>query len=321
MITVVMPAYNAEQYIGAAIESILNQTFQDFELIIVDDGSTDQTRDIIQEYAGKDSRIRFLQSDHGGSSQARNIGIKKATRPWIAMMDADDISLPQRFEIQLAAAKEHPEIQAWGSAISHINRDGRILSTFTTGPTSLEEYHQYRAEGIPVRVFQQTLFASREAILKTELYDTRFIASQDLEFMDRLTDHTPLVCLPDVLLLYRLHSSSTSASKFFLQRKIAIYVYQRRLLKSRDNYDLTYDEFEEQYDNMAWWKSLERSRQNWQAYFYRRAGLSYGEHNYIQMAITLALAMILDPIMTIKRVWQQVFSSRGKMKDLQEQLS
>jgi len=115
MISIVMPAYNAEKYIAQAIESILNQTFQDFEFIIVNDGSTDNTLKIIEQYAAQDRRIRLVQIDHVGTSAAKNAGVEVAKSDWIAMMDADDISLPQRLEKQVQAAQKSPTVVVWGT--------------------------------------------------------------------------------------------------------------------------------------------------------------------------------------------------------------
>ena len=101
LVSVVMPVYNREMYVGAAIESILGQTFTDFELIIVDDGSTDQSVAIIQGY--RDPRIRLIRfSQNKGVSAARNVGNHEARGEFIAVMDSDDIALPKRLEKQLA---------------------------------------------------------------------------------------------------------------------------------------------------------------------------------------------------------------------------
>ena len=101
-ISVVMPAYNREDYVGEAIESILNQTFEDFEFIIVDDGSEDSTADIIRRYARMDSRIRAFTVPHGGAGYAANICISKTNAKWLARLDSDDVALPRRLETQLA---------------------------------------------------------------------------------------------------------------------------------------------------------------------------------------------------------------------------
>lgn len=107
-VSVVMPTYNAETYLREAIDSILSQTFQDFELLIIDDNSKDKTREIIKSY--EDNRVRLIDGPCRGISAALNVGLKEAKGKYIARMDADDISLPERFANQVKFMDEHPEV-------------------------------------------------------------------------------------------------------------------------------------------------------------------------------------------------------------------
>ena len=111
-----MPAYNAEKYINEAIDSILAQTFTDFEFIIIDDGSTDSTCAIVESYS--DSRIRFFKNEHNlGVAATLNRGLDLARGEYIARMDADDISLPTRFEKQAAYMDSHPDVVVCGTGV------------------------------------------------------------------------------------------------------------------------------------------------------------------------------------------------------------
>ena len=110
--SVVMPVYNREKYVSRAIESILNQTYKDFEFILVDDGSTDGSSDIIKHYAYKDKRIKYIRQDNSGAAQARNAGVNYSQGKYIAFMDDDDISVPKRLEKQLKFIENNPKIDA-----------------------------------------------------------------------------------------------------------------------------------------------------------------------------------------------------------------
>ena len=101
-VTVLMTAYNAARYLREAVDSILNQTFRDFEFVIVDDGSTDRTLSILQDYARRDPRIRIISRPNTGLTRALNDGLATIRSPLIARMDADDVALPERFAKQLA---------------------------------------------------------------------------------------------------------------------------------------------------------------------------------------------------------------------------
>ena len=117
-ISVLMSAYNSEKYISESIESILNQTFKDFEFIIINDGSSDNTAKIIQKYAEKDERIRFINSKQNqGIIAALNPGFSMCRGEYIARMDSDDISLPKRFEKQIEYMDKHSECGVLGTSI------------------------------------------------------------------------------------------------------------------------------------------------------------------------------------------------------------
>lgn len=113
-ISVLLPVYNSEKYIKQAVNSILNQTFRDFELVIIDDGSGDNTAELIKEFT--DERIRYFRTEHKGTPAALNYGVKKCRYAWIARIDADDLIVPERLEKQAEYLNENPAcgvLSAW----------------------------------------------------------------------------------------------------------------------------------------------------------------------------------------------------------------
>ncbi len=108
LVSVIMPAYNAEKYIPEAIESVIGQTYPGWELIVVDDGSTDNTAGIISQYAARDNRIRYIQQPHGKQAKARNNALMHARGELIAFLDADDIWMPDKLEVQTEIMNRHP---------------------------------------------------------------------------------------------------------------------------------------------------------------------------------------------------------------------
>ena len=123
-LSVIMPVYNGEKYLAEAIESILAQSFTDFELLIVDDASGDGSAQIIRSYERRDNRIRFIQLEQNmGVADARNRGIAAATGKFITFMDDDDISLPKRLEKQVEFLQSNPDIGAVGTCCRFVNHD------------------------------------------------------------------------------------------------------------------------------------------------------------------------------------------------------
>ena len=126
-VSVIMSVYNGEKYLPEAIDSVLNQTFEDFEFVIVDDGSTDGTADILSGY--KDPRIKVITQKHLGIAQAKNKAVEASSGEYIAIMDADDISLPERFELEVNFLDQHKDIGAVSSSTYVIDEYGKLILT------------------------------------------------------------------------------------------------------------------------------------------------------------------------------------------------
>src|SRR5687768_11090116 len=127
-ISVVMSVYNAGRFLRPAVDSILAQTFSDFEFIIIDDGSTDRSPDVLREYAARDGRIRLTVRPNRGLTRTLNEAIKQARGEFVARMDCDDVALPDRFEKQLAYLRADPTIVCVGGYFELIDGKGRLLT-------------------------------------------------------------------------------------------------------------------------------------------------------------------------------------------------
>lgn len=308
MISVVMPAYNAEKFIALAIDSILNQTFKDFELIIIDDGSTDRTLEIIKSYLNRDSRIRLIQNNHGGVSRACNLGVQESKYPWIARMDADDIALPQRFEKQVEKVNSHPNIVALGSCVHHINSKGEILSINPLGPTTEEEFYNARQAGHAVHLHHPTVILRKEVVLEVGGYDPAFEGAEDLDLFDRMAKHGILIALPEPLLLYRIHSSSASMQRFFTQKLLMRYVRTRHVSRLAGKEEPTFEEYLEDLQQRSWWEKTSKQLETLGMFYYRKAGLLVGEKQYLFASFYLGLSATFNPRYSIPRIWHQVFA-------------
>ncbi|MFN3313141.1 MAG: glycosyltransferase family 2 protein, partial [Hyphomonas sp.] len=126
-IDVLMPAYNASATIEEAVESLRHQTFSDIRIIIVDDGSTDDSPKIMNRLADHDPRIVVIRKENGGIVEARNTALSHADSEFVACLDADDIALPNRLEKTLQYLREHPDCVAVGGAVEHIDESGHPL--------------------------------------------------------------------------------------------------------------------------------------------------------------------------------------------------
>jgi glycosyltransferase involved in cell wall biosynthesis len=205
-VSVIMLVFNGEDYLQAAIDSIINQTFNDFELIIIDDGSTDKSLDKIRKYS--DNRIRLIINEtNQGIVKARNVGLSLANGTYIACMDCDDISYPVRLEEQVAFMEANPEFGAVGSWFEVIDECGNC-----TG-----EIQRLDAppEFIPsILMFNNYMANSSILIRKTALpreWYRCYPGAEDYDLLVRISQRAKVVNLPKVLLKYRIHSQNVTS--------------------------------------------------------------------------------------------------------------
>lgn len=217
-ISVLMAVYNGERFLRQAIESVLTQSFSDFEFIIVNDASTDSTFEILKEYQAADHRIRLLSNPENlGLSKSLNRGLELATGEFIARMDADDVCRQERFATQLSWLKSKPELLVLGSNIQKIDENGSPL------PTLPPPYNQAVMRW--TSFFGQQFVACHPTVMMRRTLFSRFggyaeiPTSQDLELWGRMMDLTPypIENLSEVLLDYRIHSQAISTKDSSLQ--------------------------------------------------------------------------------------------------------
>jgi glycosyltransferase involved in cell wall biosynthesis len=207
-ISVLLPVYNAERYLSAAVESVLNQTFDDFELLAFDDGSSDRSLSILREFAAKDSRVRVLSRENRGYLVALNEMIAIARGRYLARMDADDICLPQRFEKQVAYLEAHSECVVVGSKCLAIDPEGMPIREFV-GHFVHDEIDAALMSGEgQSRMCHPSVMMRRVAIVQVGCYREEYYFAEDVDLLLRLAEIGKLANIPEILILYRLHLKS-----------------------------------------------------------------------------------------------------------------
>jgi glycosyltransferase involved in cell wall biosynthesis len=230
-ISVCMPVFNAEQYVRQAAESVLAQTFGDFEFIIIDDGSTDDSHAILEELARRDPRIRLISRPNTGYTRALNEALGLARGTYIARMDADDVSMPDRFRLQVEYLRGRPECVLVGSRIMMIDPFG--IELFEPDHRLVhEEIDQQLLNGIGWAVVHPVAMMVRERVMALGGYRPEMEPSEDLDLFLRLAEHGRIANLPQVLLHYRQHIKSVNHTRCDEQneaaRRIIIEAYNRR---------------------------------------------------------------------------------------------
>lgn len=233
-ISVLMPVYNAERYLRKAVESILAQTYRDFELISVDDGSSDRSKEILESYAARDSRVRVISRPNTGIVGALNDGLAAAKGEFIARMDADDIALPGRFAAQIAYLREHPETVALGTAVEIIDTQDSVVDVHAPS-LSHETIEAGLLRGNGGALYHPTALFRASALRAVNGYDPVFCKAEDLDLYLRLSHIGKLANLPTVGLKYRHHLKSTN----FVHRKTQTELTTRILARERARRNLS----------------------------------------------------------------------------------
>lgn len=221
-VSVIVPVYKVEQYIAATVQSVLDQTYSDFELLIIDDGSPDQSISICQQF--QDPRIQIIRQPNQGANAARNAGIRAAKGDYIAFLDGDDIWLPKKLEKHVEHLENSPDIGVSFSRSAFIDEQGNALGIYQMprlkdieishlicrNPIGNGSAAVLRREAIAAIKFEDNL----HGITQDFYWDERLQGSQDLDFWFRIAIQTPwkIEGIPESLTLYRVNSAGISAN-------------------------------------------------------------------------------------------------------------
>jgi len=205
-----MSCYNASRHVSEAIESILSQTYGDYELVVVNDGSTDDTLEIVQAYAQRDRRIRILDKANTCLADSLNAGMRMARGEWIARLDADDIALPDRLTAQMAYVQSHPGTVLLGSGFIEIDVSGESLRTCRY-PAEPETYMRQIEKAGRFAPHSSCLY-HKPTVERLGGFNPRFHRSQDADLWFRLSLIGEIVALPAPLVKIRRHQDSLSGA-------------------------------------------------------------------------------------------------------------
>jgi glycosyltransferase involved in cell wall biosynthesis len=208
-ITVLMPVYNSERYVAKAVKSILDQTFRDFELLIINDGSTDRSIERIREFC--DPRIRVIDTENQGVAAALRLGMEMARGTYIARMDADDESLPDRLEIEKRSLDENPEIAVVHGSVEYIDSEGLpIFLERDEGHSNIATKWLLNWKNVPMH---STVMLRAEVLKQHGLnYRIEMNRAEDFDLWNRIARVGDFMYLPEILIRYRVHSENVSNS-------------------------------------------------------------------------------------------------------------
>ncbi len=220
-ISVIMSVYNGEKYLVEAIDSILNQTYSNFEFIIINDCSTDKTSEILQAY--NDARIKIINNDENLRLPASlNKGFRLAKGKYIARMDADDIALPDRFEKQVSYLENNPELAAIGGSYIVFNeQEGEMYAHIVDSNELLDKYYL-----LPSPISHPTAMLRKSMTVdEGYFYNEKYTSAQDYDLWLRIAKKHKINNIADIVLKYRVHSKSISQQRKEEQQVNAVTIF------------------------------------------------------------------------------------------------
>jgi len=229
-VTVLITTYNCGEYISQAIKSVLKQTYKDFELLIIDDGSTDNTQEIIKRF--RDERIRFIQSKHIGRSSALNLGLKEASNDLISFCDADDIIHPKKIEKQLSLIKNENDLIFTDSAFFENDKilyELRIHNDLNTIKKKVA-LHGHLGPSV---------FFNKKFIIEKAGFNSELIAFEDYDLWLRILNDSNIIIIPQVLYFQRLRENSLSTTETMKKKHIIYEIQKPYFEKLADHFSIT----------------------------------------------------------------------------------
>lgn len=311
-VSIIMSAYNAEKYILEAIKSILTQTYPHFELIIINDGSKDNTLEIIKKHQLQDQRIIIDDHENMGVARSVNHVVENLAKfEIIARVDADDVMLPHRLERQIKFLEDNPEVTMTSGYCHLINEHGKIIGIqklpgFESVEACKKSLLQYRE---PVICAQTSLMFYKKDFLAVGGY-RHIWPSEDVDLFTRMVENgSILVSPPEILMKYRVHSQSVMANRSMREKNQSSWVVNCMARRRQGLEELTFGEYLNVVSKDSFLKKINRKRQYYGYQYYRNAGIAQGSKQYFRFIKYLIPAVLLRPTYVFNKL---IFQLRNR---------
>ena len=304
LVSVLMSVRNGVPYVGDAIASIRNQTFRDYEFIIVNNASTDGTVAVLEQEAAADPRIRvFHNHTNLGHSGALNRGLRECQGQWIARMDADDIALPQRFERQLAFLETEAGVLVTSCLAHYIDEHGNKIGKTAHDLISREAFVRYQRENLAIGILHPGAMLDRALLCRIGGYRSAYDPANDIDLWGRMVDAGAVILVQsEYLMNYRVHAGSATAQDFALIR--LKYQWARDCMRARRAHspEPSWEVYVEERRNAPLWLRLNRWRKTSARRLYRQSAQHLMSKKAALAVAEFGGAVLLQPLYAIPRI-------------------
>lgn len=263
LVSVVIPCYKQARYVGEAIESVLNQTYPHFEIIVVDDGSPDNTAEVVGRYP----EARYVRQENQGVAAARNTGLKASTGRYVIFLDADDRLMPEALEANLGCLKAHPECVLVAGRVRSIDADGRLLPT-TYDPLVEQDHYLHLLRNNYIWMPGSAMYR-REVFDRVGLFNGSRSPSEDYDMYMRVARQFPIRCHEKIVAEYRQHGLNASGNpERMLRATMTVYRAQRPFVKGDQRLEEAYQTGEDMWQKRYGEWTVNKARNHlWQGIY------------------------------------------------------
>jgi glycosyltransferase involved in cell wall biosynthesis len=297
LVSVIMPVYNQELFVAETIESVLGQTFSNFEFLILDDGSSDGSASIIRHYATLDKRIVSWFEKNTGKCIATNTLASRAKGKYLAFLDADDLMLPERLEKQLLFHENNAAIEGSSCHCYYINAKGQSLGTqcYPFLKTKEDSSKVLQTNETVICAFTG-MMTTRESYLQVGGLRSAYWPCEDMDFVNRYIEQNHcMIILQEILMKYRIHSNSITATKQWHLFNISDYTRNCIVQRRAGLPEKTFEEFMQARKKDPWWSRVQRDCFRYSQVLHKKAGFSFYSKKYGSFIWQFAVASFLAP--------------------------
>ncbi len=307
-ISVLMSVRNGLPYVKTTVPSILAQTYADFEFVIVDNCSTDGTRDYLREIAKTDPRIKLFFNERDlGHSGGLNRGLASCRGEWIARIDADDVALPRRLERQLAFVQARPKVAVTCCLAYYINEKGRRKGRTFLDLTTEEKFRDYLARNEAIGLTHPCVFMRRDVVTELGGYREAFGGANDIDLWNRISERSHLILTQsEYLMEYRIHSAAISSGKFLDSRLKYEWVRVCMLARRAGQAEPDWETFLKGWRSVGIFKRLNRHRKTLAKMYYRLGGENFITDKKVRGGMLFVFSALLQPRYAIGRLAGQL---------------
>jgi glycosyltransferase involved in cell wall biosynthesis len=305
-VSVVMPIYNGERFVAETIESVLNQSLREIELIAVDDGSTDSSPDILAGYARRDSRVVVLRQNQAGVPTAANTGTRRAKYDLVARIDADDRMLPDRLERQLSFFERRPHLAVACSNCYFIDVSGKRIGQSSCS-IDVEKGRRERRPSLFLELTHSTVMMRKKLFFEVGGYREDLFYGDDRHLWGLMaTNGFSIECQNEFLTEYRLHGGALTMGMAEMQRELCTWIDLNIVRRLEGQPELSLGEFRLWEERQPFVRRM-RERLNFKAlHSFKKASRFYGERRYLKCAFSLAVAVSLNPTHIVDRAFSRI---------------